>query len=53
MSGNHLSQYQKKALKFLVYFGGENIYQAKDVIDTKKSRFYLQDPLFELYLSRM
>ena len=72
---NHLSQHQKKALKFLVYFGGENIYQkekmteynftssslkkaveglvAKDVIDTKKSSFYLQDPLFELYLSRM
>ncbi|WP_419782399.1 AAA family ATPase [Malaciobacter marinus] len=72
---NHLSQQQKKALKFLIHFGGENIYQkekmveynftssslkkaieglvAKDVIDTKKSRFYLQDPLFELYLSRM
>ena len=72
---NHLSQQQKKALKFLVHFGGENIYQkekmmeynftssslkkavegliAKDVIDTKKSSFYLQDPLFELYLSRM
>jgi len=72
---NHLSQYQKKALKFLIYFGGENIYQkekmieynftssslkkaveglvAKDVIDTKKNIFYLQDPLFELFLSRM
>ncbi|MGM0520234.1 MAG: AAA family ATPase [Campylobacterota bacterium] len=72
---NHLSQHQKKALKFLIHFGGENIYQkekmieynftssslkkaveglvAKDVIDNKKNSFYLQDPLFELYLSRM
>jgi len=71
---NHLSQHQKKALKFLVHFGGENIYQkekmldynftssslkkaveglvAKDVIDTKKNSYYLQDPLFELFLSR-
>lgn len=72
---NHLSQHQKKALKFLIHFGGENIYQkekmteynftssslkkavegliTKDAIDTKKNCFYLQDPLFELYLSRM
>ena len=72
---NHLSQQQKKALKFLIHFGGENIYQkdkmveynftssslkkaveglvAKDVIDSKKNSFYLQDPLFELFLNRM
>lgn len=72
---NHLSQQQKKAMKFLIYFGGENIYQkdkmiefnftssslkkavegllAKDVIDTKKNSFYLQDPLFALFLRRM
>lgn len=72
---NHLSQQQKKALKFLIYFGGENIYQkekilefnftssslkkaiegliAKDIIDIKKNIYYLQDPLFELFLSRM
>lgn len=72
---NRLSQHQKKALKFLIHFGGENIYQkekmvdfnftssslkkavegllSKDVIDTKKNNLYLQDPLFELFLSRM
>lgn len=71
---NHLSQQQKKALKFLVHFGGENIYQkekmieynltssslkkavegliAKDVIDLKKNSYYLQDPLFEIFLRR-
>jgi len=72
---NRLSQQQKKALKFLIHFGGENIYQkekmieynftssslkkaiegliSKDVCDTKKNSFYLQDPLFELFLRKM
>ncbi|WP_027389751.1 AAA family ATPase [Chrysiogenes arsenatis] len=72
---NRLSQQQKKALKFLIHFGGENIYQkekmetfnftssslkkaveglvAKDVIDMKQHCYYLQDPLFELFLKRM
>ena len=72
---HHLSQQQKKALKFLIHFGGEKIYQkekiiefnftssslkkaveglvAKDVIDTKKNCYDLQDPLFELFLSRI
>lgn len=72
---NHLSQHQKKALKLLIHFNGENIYTkekmdafnftssslkkaveglvAKDVVDTKSNKYYLQDPLFELYVRRM
>lgn len=30
---NHLSQQQKKALKFLVHFGGENIYQKEKMLE--------------------
>lgn len=72
---NHLSQYQKKALKLLLHCKGENIYTketmemfnftssslkkaveglvSKDIIDFKNSIYYLQDPLFELFLRRM
>ena len=72
---NHLSQNQKKALKLLIHYDGENIYNKdkltqynftssslkkaveglinKDVIDIKKNKYYLQDPLFALFIGRM